>query len=237
VKVQLLTYTPVPDRTVATAARLCYSPRSAEAVWADLTPEKQGEFLDKLVAYGHLSPFEHASFTFAISGVSRALSHQLVRHRIASYSQRSQRYINESSFAVVLPPTVEANPAAKEEYEKIIGAIREGYQRLTALGIPKEDARYVLPNGCQTQLIMSMNARSLLHFFALRCCRRAQWEIRELAWKVRAEVIKVAPLLFRAAGPLCLVRGECAEGAMGCGAPYTKEAVEKDYPQRQSASE
>ena len=176
--------------------------------------------------------FEHASFTFALSGVSRSLSHQLVRHRIASYSQRSQRYINESSFAVVIPPTVEADPVAKDEFKRVIRQIREGYHRLTALGIPKEDARYLLPNACQTQLIMTMNARSLLHFMALRCCRRAQWEIREFAWKLRAEVMKVAPLLFWEAGPPCLVRGECPEGPMSCGQPYTKEEANAgDHPQ------
>lgn len=225
-EVKLLTYTPEPDRVVATAARLCYAPQDAETVWAGFTREKQEEFLGRLSAYGHFSPYEHVSFTFAISGVSRALSHQLVRHRIASYSQRSQRYVNEDSFGVVVPPTVAADPAAKEEFEKVITAIREGYRRLAALGIPKEDARYLLPNACQTQLIMTMNARSLLHFLALRCCRRAQWEIRALAWQVRAEALKVAPLLFRASGPSCLVQGKCAEGALSCGRPYTKEEVE-----------
>ncbi len=228
-EVKLLSYTPEPDRVVATAARLCYSPRAAGEVWAEFTPEKQEEFLGKLTAYGHFSPYEHVSFTFAIFGVSRALSHQLVRHRIASYSQRSQRYIDEASFGVVLPPTVEADPAAKDEFERVIAEIRKGYQRLTALGIPKEDARYLLPNACQTHLIMTMNARSLLHFLALRCCRRAQWEIRELAWKARAEARKVAPLLFRAAGPSCLVRGQCAEGTMTCGRPYTKGEVEAGH--------
>ncbi|NLY91015.1 MAG: FAD-dependent thymidylate synthase [Firmicutes bacterium] len=228
-EVKLLTYTPEPDRVVATAARLCYAPQDAETVWAGFTREKQEEFLGRLSAYGHFSPYEHVSFTFAVAGVSRALSHQLVRHRIASYSQRSQRYINEVSFGVVLPPTVEADPAAREEFERVIAAIREGYQRLTALGVPKEDARYLLPNACQTQLIMTMNARSLLHFMALRCCRRAQWEIRELAWRVRAEALKVAPLLFREAGPPCLVRGECPEGTMSCGRPYTKAEVEASY--------
>lgn len=224
-EVKLITHTPEPDRVVATAARLCYSPRAAEDVWTGFTPEKQEEFLTKLTAYGHYSPFEHVAFTFAVSGVSRALSHQLVRHRIASYSQRSQRYINEAAFQVVIPPTVAADPTAREEFEGIIRKIQDGYDRLTGLGIPKEDARYLLPNACQTQLIMTMNARSLLHFFTLRCCRRAQWEIREMAWKLRGEVLKVAPVLFREAGPPCLVRGECPEGAMSCGQPYTKEMV------------
>lgn len=228
-EVKLLSHTPEPERVVATAARLCYATQAAAEVWTEFTPEKQQEFIGKLASYSHYSPFEHVVFTFAISEVSRALSHQLVRHRIASYSQRSQRYINETSFAVVVPPTVAADPAAREEFNRIIGQIQEGYNRLTALGIPKEDARYLLPNACQTQLIMTMNARSLLHFFSLRCCRRAQWEIRDLAWKIRQEVIKVAPVLFRDAGPACLAQGKCSEGAMTCGQPYTREDVDTEH--------
>lgn len=228
-EVKLLSHTPEPDRVVATAARLCYSPRDAQEVWTGFTPEKQREFLTKLADYGHYSPFEHVTFTFTITGVSRALSHQLVRHRIASYSQRSQRYINEAAFEVVVPPTVAADPAAQEEFNRVMQQIHAGYTRLTALGIPKEDARYLLPNACQTQLMMTMNARSLLHFFALRCCRRAQWEIRELAWKIRSEASKVAPILFREAGPPCLVEGKCPEGAMSCGEPYTKAEVEMEH--------
>ncbi len=227
-EVKLLSHTPEPERVVATAARLCYASQAAEEVWAGFTPEKQQEFIGKLVNYGHYSPFEHVVFTFAVTGVSRSLSHQLVRHRIASYSQRSQRYINEAAFAVVMPPTVDADPAARAEFNRIIGQIQEGYNRLIGLGIPKEDARYLLPNACQTQLMMTMNARSLLHFFSLRCCRRAQWEIRELAWKIRREAVKVAPLLFREAGPACLAQGKCAEGAMTCGRPYTREDVDTE---------
>ncbi|NLM38042.1 MAG: FAD-dependent thymidylate synthase [Firmicutes bacterium] len=228
-EVKLLSHTPEPERVVATAARLCYAPQAAEEVWTGFTPETQWEFINKLVDYGHLSPFEHVAFTFAITGVSRALSHQLVRHRIASYSQRSQRYVDEAAFPVVVPPTVAAEPAAREEFMRVINQIRDGYNRLTALGIPKEDARYLLPNACQTQLIMTMNARSLQHFFGLRCCRRAQWEIRELAWRIRREVIKVAPLLFRETGPACLVQGRCSEGAMTCGRPFTREDVDQEH--------
>jgi len=224
-KVTLLSYTPEPDRVVATAARLCYSPRAADELWEELTVEKQKEFLAKLWNYGHYSPFEHASFTFALTGVSRALSHQLVRHRIASYAQRSQRYINEADFPVVVPPTVQRDPRAEAEFANVIRQIREGYKRLVALGIPKEDARYLLPNACATQLIMTMNARSLFNFFALRCCRRAQWEIRELAWEIRRQVLMVAPLIFAQTGPACLVKGECPEGPMTCGEPYTWSEV------------
>ena len=133
-EVKLLSHTPEPERVVATAARLCYAPEAAAEVWSGFTPEKQQAFIGKLVNYGHFSPFEHVVFTFAITGVSRALSHQLVRHRIASYSQRSQRYIDEAAFAVVVPPTVAADPAAREEFARVIGQIQAGYNRLTALG-------------------------------------------------------------------------------------------------------
>lgn len=226
-KATLLSYTPEPDRVVATAARLCYSPLPAEELWAGLTVEQQKGFLTKLWSYGHYSPFEHVTFTFAITGVSRALSHQLVRHRIASYAQRSQRYINEAEFNVVTPPMIHSDSRAEAEFTMVIRQIREGYKRLIDLGMSKEDARYLLPNACETQLIMSMNARSLFNFFALRCCRRAQWEIRELAWELRRQVVKVAPLIFAHAGPQCLIKGECPEGRMSCGHPYSREEVEK----------
>ncbi|NLW56830.1 MAG: FAD-dependent thymidylate synthase [Firmicutes bacterium] len=230
-KVTLLSFTPEPDRVVATAARLCYSPRTAEELWGELTLEKQKEFLAKLWSYGHYSPFEHVTFTFALSGVSRALSHQLVRHRIASYAQRSQRYINETDFPVVIPPTIQSDVQAEAEFTTVIRQIREGYKKLVALGIPKEDARYLLPNACATQLLMSMNARSLFNFLSLRCCRRAQWEIRELAWEIRRQVLEVAPLIFAQTGPPCLVKGKCPEGPLTCGEPYTREEVEeKDRP-------
>ncbi len=221
-KVILLTHTPEPDRVVATAARLCYSSLPAEDLWEGLTPEKQGKFLAKLWSYGHLSPFEHISFTFAITGVSRSLSHQLVRHRIASYSQRSQRYVDEGEFKVITPPSITGDFQAKKEFDAAIGQIREAYKRLIALGIPKEDARYLLPNACETQLIMTMNARSLFNFFQLRCCRRAQLEIQELAWEIRHQVLKVAPVVFSKSGPGCLVKGECPEGALTCGHPYVE---------------
>ena len=227
-KVTLLSYTPEPEQVVATAARLCYSSLTAEDLWEGLNPEKRADFLGKLWTYGHFSPFEHVAFTLAITGVSRALSHQLVRHRIASYSQRSQRYIDEVNFDAVVPPTIAHDPRAKEEFEMVIRKIREGYRTLVALGAPKEDARYLLPNACETQLIMTMNARSLFNFFQLRCCRRAQWEIQELAWEIRRQVYKVAPIIFSHSGPQCLVKGECSEGTLTCGHPYSKDEVNNE---------
>lgn len=214
--VELIAWTPNPERTVAAAARLCYSPASAAEIARVMPPEKTRSFVEKLVEMGHQSPLEHVSFTFAIDGVSRALSHQLVRHRIASYSQKSQRYVDEKEFTWIMPPSIEKNPAAKEIFEAQIKSIRRCYAELCA-AVPREDARYILPNACETKLVVTMNARSLLHFFRVRCCRRAQWEIRRLAGMMLAEVRRVAPDLFKAAGPPCVTENICPEGEMSCG--------------------
>lgn len=220
--VQLLAWTDEPERTVSAAARLCYSSDSASELARKMTPEKQASFIEKLVDMGHQSPLEHASFTFAIEGVSRALSHQLVRHRIASYSQKSQRYVEESSFSYITPPSVAASPEARQIFAGQMEHIREAYRRLCEI-VPKEDARYVLPNACETKLVATMNARSLLHFFQVRCCRRAQWEIRHLAEQMLQEVRRVSPLLFKYAGPRCETEGICPEGELSCGRLKNKD--------------
>jgi len=225
-KVKLLTHTPDPERVVAAAARLCYSKQGAVDILEDFSEEKVNSFLAKLVSYGHDSPFEHASFTFAIEGVSRALSHQLVRHRIGvSFSQKSQRYVKESGFEYVAPPSITRDSALSEKYTETLELIQEKYNELVAAGIPAEDARYILPNAVVTNLVTTMNARSLLHFFRLRCCTRAQWEIRELAQMMLGEVRAVAPLLFSNAGPACVSQGVCYEGSMCCGIAPTIESV------------
>jgi thymidylate synthase (FAD) len=224
-KVSLINYTPEPERTVAAAARLCYSTAGATELWENFTPEKVDKFLDRLVEMGHLSPTEHVSFTFAIEGVSRSLSHQLVRHRIASYSQKSQRYVREDGFQFIVPPSIRENPRAREIYEETMRLLGENYQLLADI-VPKEDARYILPNACETKLVATFNCRSLFNFFRLRCCVRAQWEIRQLATKMLAEVRTVAPRLFSWAGPTCEVEGVCYEGAMSCGkAPLLEDLV------------
>ena len=215
-RVDLISCTPEPDRTVAAAARLCYSEIHAAEIMADLKPEKVEAFLGKIAQMGHLSPFEHAGFTFAIEGVSRALTHQLVRHRIASYSQQSQRYVSEEAFEVIVPPSIAANKEAAEVFDSAMETIRLAYEALNTM-VPKEDARYVLPNACETKIVCTFNARSLLNFFSHRCCSRAQWEIRELAYKMLAEVRRVAPGLFAKAGAPCEIKGFCPEGAMSCG--------------------
>lgn len=224
--VELIAWTPHPERTVAAAARLCYSSASASEIARAIPPEKTKAFIKKLVEMGHQSPLEHVSFTFAVDGVSRALSHQLVRHRIASYSQKSQRYVDEKEFAWIIPPSIKKNPAAKELFEAQIESIRQCYAELCA-AVPREDARYILPNACETKLVVTMNARSLLHFFRVRCCRRAQWEIQRLAGMMLAEVRKVAPELFKIAGPPCITEKVCSEGEMSCGRLQQEKDKEK----------
>ena len=216
-EVRLLQYTPDPERTVAMAARLCYSRAGVSEIAERIDEAEARRLIRSLFEMGHLSPFEHVSFFFGVSGVSRALSHQLVRHRIASYSQKSQRYVSEAGFEYVLPPTIALRPDARELFENQMKMLREGYAMLVGLGIPKEDARYLLPNACTTQLVCTFNARSLLNFFKLRCCERAQWEIRDLAREMLRLVREVAPTIFEKAGPACVSEGMCREGRMSCG--------------------
>ncbi len=239
-KVTLLEHTPNPEATVAAAAKLCYSPSTIETIKEGLTPEKTASFVEMLAEIGHESPIEHVSFTFGVEGISRACSHQLVRHRIASYSQKSQRYVNEDSFEYIIPPEVEAIPEAKEEFIRQMEAIDKGYKNLAELLTQKhteafilegldektalqkakkkaiEDARFLLPNACETKIVVTMNARSLMNFFRHRCCNRAQWEIKEVADQMLKLVSEVAPNLFKNAGPSCIAGG-CPEGKMTCG--------------------
>lgn len=214
--VELIQYTPDPEKVVAAAARLCYSPDPVPELLERLSDEKVAEFVRKLYSMGHLSTFEHISFQFSIDGVSRALSHQLVRHRIASYSQRSQRYVKEVGFEFVMPPSIQRNPEALARFEKVMETLQEDYRELLAV-VPAEDARYILPNACTTSLMATFNARSLLNFLEHRTCVRAQWEIRQLAEKMLKLVQDVAPNLFAQAGPTCVSQGVCHEGSMSCG--------------------
>ncbi|HXL03822.1 MAG: FAD-dependent thymidylate synthase [Firmicutes bacterium] len=215
-EVSLISYTPEPEMTVAIAARRCYSALESGELASGLSEEDAKKLINTILEAGHLSPCEHASFTFAIEGVSRSLSHQLVRHRIASYSQQSQRYVLESGFKYVVPPTIADNPKARDLFEKQIEEIRETYWKLTEI-VPKEDARYILPNACETKLVMTMNCRSLYNFFERRLCNRAQWEIRRLAQGMLECVQQVAPNLFSWVGSPCEMRGYCPEGKMSCG--------------------
>lgn len=223
--VQLLTHTPDPEAVVAAAARLCYSPSSIDQLLEKSRSDREA-LLRKILSLGHTSVLEHANFTFGIEGISRACSHQLVRHRIASYAQQSQRYVSHKErFAAVTPPSIEQRPELLERYQTLLDDIHDVYRQLIDAGVPAEDARFVLPNAAQTKLVMSMNARELLHFFNLRCCRRAQWEIRAMAKEMLRLVRPVAPLLFAQAGPGCLA-GACPEGSMTCG---EIKAVRQEY--------
>ena len=184
IKVKLLEHTPHPERVVAMAARLCYSAAGAEELAEKMTDEQVEKLVDKIIQMGHASTMEHVSFTFGIEGVSRVLTHQLVRHRLASYSQQSQRYVAEHDFEYILPPSIAERPEASERFKALMENIQQAYNDLVEAGVPKEDARYVLANATETKIVVTMNARSLMHFFNLRCCNRAQWEIRELAYKM-----------------------------------------------------
>ena len=217
-KVTLITHTPEPEKVIASAAKLCYSSSDIESLMNGLTTEKIETFIKKLTDLGHQSPLEHCSFTFGIEGVSRALSHQLVRHRIASYSQKSQRYVKEGQFEYIIPPKIIENRADKNVYENFMKYAQETYDYFIRNGIPAEDARFVLPNACETKIIVTMNIRTLLHFFEERCCNRSQWEIRHMAYAMLRICKDVAPNLFAKAGASC-VRGKCKEGAMSCGQP------------------
>jgi thymidylate synthase (FAD) len=221
-QVSLLYHTPNPERAVATAARLCYAPLGAAELMESMSDERAGKVLATIMKSGHFSTLEHASYTFAVDGVSRALTHQLVRHRLASYNQQSQRYVTFSAEPeVVLPQTVASDAEALSAFNTAIDVAYATYAQLVEAGIPAEDARYVLPNACVTKIVVTMNIRELLHFFEVRCCHRAQWEIQELAHRMLELVEPTAPYLFLDAGAACR-RGPCAEGKMTCGDPFER---------------
>lgn len=239
-KVTLLAHTPEPEKIISSAAKLCYSAATIDDVMSKIDEAEASRFVDMLASMGHESPIEHVTFTFGIEGVSRALLAQITRHRIASFSVQSQRYVREGMFDYVMPPEIEDVPEVKKlfveameraqkSYDDIAAVLKEKHiAKLVAEGVDEktasrtaekkaiEDARFVLPNACDTKMIVTMNARSLMNFFHHRCCTRAQWEIRELAYQMTRLVKNVAPTLFKYAGPSC-VKGACPEGKMSCG--------------------
>ena len=220
--VELLYHTPDPERAIATAARLCYAPVGASELMETMPAERMASVLSTIMKGGHFATLEHASYTFAIEGVSRALTHQLVRHRLASFNQQSQRYVKfKNGIEVVKPHTIAENAEAEAVFDEAIKQAEEAYAKLLALDIPAEDARYLLPNAAETKIVVTMNARELLHFFDVRCCNRAQWEIRELAHRMLELVRPTAPYVFADAGAPC-VRTSCPEGKMTCGNPFPK---------------
>jgi thymidylate synthase (FAD) len=222
--VVLLRHTPEPEEVVAMAAKLCYSASGVDELKQKIEAKDQAAFVEKLASIGHLSPIEHVSFSFGIEGISRACSHQLVRHRVASYSQQSQRYVKEEQFDYVIPPSIKQDPALVAEFQRCMDEAQANYtkvlKRLEDLGLKGEagqqDARYLLPNAAETKIVVTMNARELLHFFRVRTCNRAQWEIRIMAEKMLEHVKKAAPTIFAKSGPGCLYAA-CPEGKMTCG--------------------
>jgi len=216
------------------ACRQCYSEKFAGEVFAD-TPvsiEKQEAFVKNIVASGHQSPLEHVKFTFAIEGVSRALTHQLVRHRLASYSQQSMRYVKEKDFDYIIPPAIERNPEAKNEFEKLMVTIQQSYTKLLMLmgqdnisgEAANQDARFALPQAAETKIVVTMNCRELLHFFQSRCCSRAQWEIRQLANKMLDICRQQLPAVFSGSGAKCETLEYCPEGEKFCCGKYPVKA-------------
>ncbi len=246
--VELLQYNPDCEKIVAAAAKLCYSSSEIDGILNGLDHEKTVNFIDRLMSLGHESPIEHITFTFGIEGVSRSLLAQLTRHRIASYSVKSQRYVNEGQFEYIIPKEIEADEKAKAIFIKAMEDDERTYNELTSILKEKhyktyleegndeksakskaekkaiEDARYVLPNACETKLIATFNARSLINFFHHRCCERAQWEIRDMACEMLKLVKKVSPTIFKVAGPRC-ISGPCPEGKMTCGKMLEKRKM------------
>ncbi len=235
-KVVLLKHTPEPEETIATAAKLCYSPSDIKELRKKIAKKDQKAFIQKLIKMGHVSPIEHTSFTFGIEGISRACSHQLVRHRLASYSQQSQRYVSKRSddrgqkkekrntFDYIIPPSIDEDKEARKIFNDFMRDAQKTYdlivkklnkQDLTGESA-NQDARFVLPNASETKILVTMNARELIHFFNQRCCNRAQWEIHALADEMLKLAKRVAPTVFHLAGPGCLT-GPCAEGDFTCG--------------------
>lgn len=227
-EVNLLSYTKNPQKIIYASARQCYSKFSAYSIYSKkdkLPSSKLKKFIAELVKRGHLSPLEHVSFTFAASGISRICTHQLVRHRIASYSQQSQRYVGMDDFDFVLPDSIKKNPRAKKEFLEAVSYLKNKYQKIRGIlekssGLDKEkinqDLRFLLPQACETKIVISMNARQLLHFFAERLCLRAQWEVRGLAAKMLSFSRKVLPEIFGGAGPKCKKFNFCPESALEC---------------------
>ena len=226
-KAALIKYTPEPEEVVTLAAKLCYSPLDIHELRESLLPEEFEGFISKILSMGHLSTIEHVSFTFSIEGVSRTLLAQITRHRIASFSVKSQRYVSETTgseetFNYIIPPRIkELGEDYVKEYNEQMKQIQLWYNKWYELLGGKssgagEDARFILPGAAETKMILTMNARELYHFFQLRCCNRAQWEIKELAWQMLEDVKKAAPNIFSQAGPGCVIT-KCPEGKKTCG--------------------
>lgn len=231
--VELIRHTLSPEETIALGAKLCYSKSTINDLKEKVEKKDQADFIYRLMNMGHESVLEHACFTFGIEGVSRALLAQITRHRVASFSVQSQRYVSyENGFGYIIPPKIaalgeEAVKQYQEQMDTIEGWYKDWQEKLGKAGeSSNEDARFVLPNACETRMLVTMNVRELRHFFELRMCSRAQWEIRELATEMHRLCMTVAPELFQNAGPACL-RGKCPEGEKSCGLAKEKRNERK----------
>lgn len=214
-KIKLLRHTADAELLCGTAAQTTIKSGKPSEILETIDSETAKRKIKTVTGYGHASVIEHAYFTFSLEDVSRAMTHQLVRHRIASYTQQSQRYVTYDTLEkYVTPSSIMNNQEAKKIFDDTLEKMSETYQRLLKMGIPKEDARFILPNAAKTNIIVTMNARELRHFFNLRCCARAQWEIREVAVEMLKQARKAAPGLFEDSGPTCVELGYCTEGKM-----------------------
>lgn len=236
--VKLLDMTQNPIQLIYAACRQCYSAKFAGDIYegGKDDPSKQEEFIRKVAASGHESPLEHVKFTFAIEGVSRALTHQLVRHRIASYSQQSQRYVKATDFNYIIPPSIENDQGLQKTFIKTMEEIQKNYNQMLELFQQKgksgesanQDVRFLLPQAAETKIVVTMNCRELLHFFGQRCCTRAQWEIRLLADTMLKICKHNLPAVFSQSGAKCVKLGYCPEGKQfGCGRYPLKEELIK----------
>lgn len=237
--VELLVYTPEPEKLVAVAARRSYERCPAKQIWNEMSDVEVSELLAQVISHRHLSVLEHANFTLAIEGVSRALSHQLVRHRIGSYTQQSQQRASEQDFDFIVPPEIQSNPALRREFQNKMGDLADFYRKALDRGIPKGQARYALPNACMTRIIMTMNARSLFNLISQRACGVEAWEFRALAIKIHMVLLTVAPNIFKYAGPKCITDLVCPEGEGGekCGLyKIIPGAVLRDGQQKMSTA-
>jgi thymidylate synthase (FAD) len=227
-KVSLLSYTTNPEQNIVAAIRQCYSPVGAKELKEKTNKETRERLIRQVMASGHLSTLEHAAFTFAIEGVSRVTEIQLIRHRIGcSYSIQSGRYVKRSEAQYVIPPAIlSGDKKVLKKVKKHFENTQKLYNELIDLGIKAEDARYCQPQSLKTKIVVTMDVRALLHFFNLRCCRRAQWEIQMLAREMLNLVKKKAPIIFEKAGPSCISVGICWEGDMSCGLWKTIKGAE-----------
>ncbi len=210
--VEIVAHSADPERLVAAAARSCWSRRPFREIYAELTDSQIDRILRKVILRGHHSVLEHADFTFAITSVSRVLTHQLVRHRIASYSQLSQQRVNQARAEYIIPPAIRHDPDLTRRFRDWMDEAANFYEFLVERGVPRGTARYVLPSACETKILMTMNARSLFNLIGQRDCGAEEWEFRALAHQMHSLLLGLAPRIFRFAGPKCTTEGVCTEG-------------------------